>query len=145
MADGTSENLRERKLIPAFIDFIAAGIFGVAIHQLVHAEYSSGIGLSVISIVLFFIAFFWGTLATRLPSRMSQTALSTALDFCSWVGISLLIATYFVVFPFLASHDTAVPSNVLLTDGYDHEGTPLGMVWQSAHLRNVARVMPQDL
>jgi hypothetical protein len=33
MADGTSENHHERKFIPAFIDFIAAGLFGVAIHQ----------------------------------------------------------------------------------------------------------------
>jgi hypothetical protein len=143
MADGTPENLRERKFIPAFIDFIAAGIFGVAIHQLVHAEYSSGTALSIISIVLFVVAFFWSTLATHLPGRMSQTALSTALDFRWWVGISLLIAAYFVVFPFLGSRQTIVPSNVLLTGDYNYEGTPLGMVWQSANLRTVSTAMPQ--
>jgi hypothetical protein len=145
MADGTPENLRDRRFIPAFIDFIAAGIVGVAIHQVVHAEYSSGIALVVISIVLFFVAFFWGTLTTRLPlpPRMSQTALNTALDFRWWVGISLLIAAYFVVFPFLGSHQTAVPSSVLLTANYNYDGTPLGMVWQSANLRTVSAAMPQ--
>ena len=87
MADpGTPENSHDKKFVPAFIDFIAVGIVGVAIHQLVHNDYSSGIALSGISIFLFLLAFYWSRLATRLPSRMSQTALSAALDFRWWVG-----------------------------------------------------------
>jgi hypothetical protein len=144
---GTPENPHDKKFVPAFIDFIAVGIFGVAIHQLVHNEYSSGIALAGISILLFVLSFYWrwlATPATRLPSRMSQTALSAALDFRSWVGITLLIAGYFVVFPFLGPREVVFPPNVLLLGGGGtYEGTPLGIMWQSANLRTVSASTPQ--
>lgn len=144
MADpGTPENSHDKKFVPAFIGFIAAGIFGVAVHQLVHNEYSSGIALSCISITLFLISFYWGRLTTRLPNRMSQTALDAALDFRWWIGITLLIAVYFVVFPFLGPHEVALLPNALLVGDGTYEGAPLGMMWQSANLRTVSAAMPQ--
>jgi hypothetical protein len=59
----------KKKFVPAFIEFIAVGIFGVAIHQFVHAEYTSGIGLFLISVPMFITGFCWHRLATRFPAR----------------------------------------------------------------------------
>jgi hypothetical protein len=45
---GTPENPQDKRFIPAFISFTAAGIFSVAISQLVYGEYPSGIALTVL-------------------------------------------------------------------------------------------------
>jgi len=127
----------DQKYTPALIGFVAAGMCGVGIDQAMHAEYSSAAGLIIMAIGLFTAAFFWARLSRDFPSALTESALSVAQDFRWWLGITFLLAGYFVVAPhFRDTKGVTAPEgrSFLTVDANPWDGRPIGVAWSTARL-----------
>jgi hypothetical protein len=118
---------------PRFIEFVAVAIFGVGVHRSTYGEYVAGGILIAMGGLLFGCGHFWERLTRHAPKTFKETAANAAQNFYLWVGVVLLVAGYFAVFPLPTQKNEAINSRqTLLALDNPLDGTPLGFDWNSA-------------